>query len=585
MRLARNLAAAVIACMAACSSTHTQPDADAGTLPSARGPAGIYAYVVVEDYMARPADQSQSNVDAYLSGIYASLLANPAVAGLDMRVHWATLNPEDPATSSPYAWDSLDLAFAAVAQWNADNPTARPKNIHLNLIPGFESPAWLFDHMTSCDPPVVPTTPFVPPGPASPSGAQPCDYSYFLETEGVAPPYASRPLPMPWSPTYVAYWRGFLGAVAARYGKNPTFVSIAIGGPTASSTEMIMPHDANIDPSTMKAPYATQWQSDLVHWNYLFATHDAQNPDYQNSDQAFIDGWIAAVDMYGAVFDDVTLVATTGDGLPDFSASSSTIPSALQPACTDPDMDCAAQATILAHFLDPTVDVNDAKAVEEEGFGAMDAYVDIDFDGAVVKWLAKATGGANPTLGGAPVSPVLGGLEEGTSFSVREMAMGCLKTAECPDAEAPSERCVEPCSASSCPVTLDCTQPDSGAAPSAEQTLYNMLQAYFDRTPYGDAFGMTLDTAHLNFFQLYAPDIFFAQGMEGCTSTNFVDQQNDAGADAGLTACTLPNPGSTIVTASGVVFSTDQQLLEQAESLLVQMASTPRRQSALDGGE
>jgi hypothetical protein len=35
------------------------------------------------------------------------------------------------------------------------------------------------------------------------------------------------------------------------------------------------------------------------------------------------------------------------------------------------------------------------------------------------------------------------------------------------------------------------------------------------------------------------------------------------------------NPGSTIVTANGVTYATDQQLLEQASGLILQMAEAP----------
>lgn len=531
--------------------------------------------------MARPVDQSQTNIDAYLAGLYASLVANPAIAGLDMNVHWATLNPNDPSTSTtPYDWDVLDLAFAAVDAWNTGHPASQAKTIQLNIVPGFESPSFIFDHMASCDPPFADGgTPFVPAPAASPPRGQPCDYSYFLQTEGTPQPYPSLRLPMPWSQTYVGYWRTFLTALAARYGDNPALVSVPIGGPTATSTEMIMPHDTNIDPSTMAQPYATQWQNDLVHWNYLFAAQYGENPAYQNSDQAFIDGWNVAIDMYGSIFKGITLIATTGDGLPIFappSSSAAQVPPSLLPECAVPDMECAAQANIIMHFLDPSVAGNDAKAIEGEGFIAAEINEDNDFNAKDMKWLTNATSGMNPALGGCTVSLILAGVEEGGSFSVKRMNVGCLAMSSCPDAEAPVARCAEPCSASSCMSTVDCAQADSGAAPSAEQSLYNLMQAYFNLTPVAGSFGVTPGPGPLNFLQLYADDIFYAQGMQGCVSTNFVAQENDAGTDAGLAACTVSNPGSPIVTASGTMFVTDQQLLEQAAGLIPQMAQTPQ---------
>jgi hypothetical protein len=317
-----------------------------------------------------------------------------------------------------------------------------------------------------------------------------------------------------------------------------------------------------------------------MHWNYLFAAEYGQSPGYQSSDQAFIDAWNAAIDMYSAIFRGITLIATTGDGLPDFSPASPlavTVPRSLQPECVDPDMDCGAQATIVSHFLDPAVGGSNAKAVEGEGFMAMSLFVKLDFDVTGLKWLAQATSGTNPVLNGgsAVVSRILCGVEDGTSFSTQEMSMGCLKTSSCPDAEAPTERCAEPCTAAGCTVTVNCAEGDSGAAPSAEQTLYNMMQAYFDQTPFAASFGMTAGQGLLNFYQIYAPDIFYAQGMQGCGSTNFVAQENDAGTDAGLPACTLADPGNTIVTANGATYTTDQQLLEQASGLILQMAEAP----------
>jgi hypothetical protein len=576
--------------VAACSRTPAGGAADAGDASdadgaphaSARGPAGVYAYFDTEAWFKRAAAQSQSNVDAYFAGMYASLLDNPAVAGLDMRVHWATLNPNDPATSpAPYAWDPLDLAFAAVGRWNAAHPGLSPKNIHLNIVPGFEAPDWIFDHMASCDPPDASLspdggTPFVPAPPATPPPGQPCDYSYFLEVEGTHAPYVSRRLPMPWSQTYVDDWRAFLVALAARYGSNPAFVSIAVGGPTATSTEMIMPNNPAIDPSTMGPPYATQWQSDLAHWNYLFATQYGTNPDYQNSNQAFIDAWNGAIDMYGAIFHDVTLVVTMGIGLPQFSpaaSSAATIPPALLPACPDPTMECGAHATVLAHFLDPSVAASDAKAVEEEGFFAGEPYFHIDFNAAATKWLTQASA----------LPPLLGGLEDTTTFSVREAAMGCLEFPTiCPAAQPPVQRCANSCSAASCKVSVSCADPTSGAGMSAEQALYNMLQAYFDGTAFGPTFGMSAGTGRLNFYQLYVPDIFYAQGMAGCTAADFVAQQVDAGSGA-LAACTKPPPGATIASAAGPTFVTDQVLLEQASALILQMAQTPVRATAAPG--
>ena len=87
---------------------------------------------------------------------------------------------------------------------------------------------------------------------------------------------------------------------------------------------------------------------------------------YLRTDQAFIDEWNAAIDMYAQIFSGVTLVATTGDGLPNFAGGAFTIPSAFSNDCTSaPDMDCAAETTILSQFVDSSVGGANAKATQE----------------------------------------------------------------------------------------------------------------------------------------------------------------------------------------------------------------------------
>ena len=110
-------------------------------------------------------------------------------------------------------------------------------------------------------------------------------------------------------------------------------------------------------------------------WVQLLAFHYAGMPAYQSSDQAFIDEWNAAIDMYGQVFSGVTLVATTGNGLPNFSGGGFTVPPVFLADCSSPNMDCAAETTILSHFMDPTVGGANAKATQTSGMEASRAGI------------------------------------------------------------------------------------------------------------------------------------------------------------------------------------------------------------------
>ena len=105
-------------------------------------------------------------------------------------------------------------------------------------------------------------------------------------------------------------------------------------------------------------------------WSQLLAFHYAGMAAYQNTDQAFIDEWENAIDMYGQIFGGMTLVATTGDGLPVFKGGNFTIPIALAGDCPNPAMDCAAVTTILTHLVEPTVGGANAKATQTSGMEA-----------------------------------------------------------------------------------------------------------------------------------------------------------------------------------------------------------------------
>ena len=193
-----------------------------------RRPRGIYA-VVAETRGNKAAD-------------FDALLSNPAVSGLAIRTFWSTLQPE----KSRYDFSSLEAAFAAAA--------AKHKTVQLILVPGFGTPSWVLDELSSCDD--VPSAAGEPakgrrggraaargqPSPSThtESAHAPCGKATFEVSEGRANG-EKQALPLPWNPTYKRYWKAFLTAVAARFGTNDAFVSIAVAGPTAESVEIILP--------------------------------------------------------------------------------------------------------------------------------------------------------------------------------------------------------------------------------------------------------------------------------------------------------------------------------------------------------
>jgi hypothetical protein len=372
-----------IAIVVAGLPVHTSPRQN--TPPSVRRPRGIYA-VVAE---ARAAGE---NVDLN------ALVNNSAVSGLAMRVFWSELQP----AKDKYDFSQLDAAFAAAA--------AKHKTIQLILVPGFGTPSWVLDEITMCE------TSETGSGSAgggrraargetrgetrrggtrggaaeTTTGAAPanCGKAMFEVSEGRANGQ-QQPLPLPWNPTYKSYWKAFLTAVAARYGSNEAFVSIAVAGPTAESVEIILPRSGN----------------QLERWAELLqgAYHDAS---YHRTDKAFVEEWDAAVTMYGEVFRNVTLVVTRGSGLLNFTKGQND----------------EAQAAIVNAFARHKVGSN-LKATQTSGMKACR-----ETNGGIK--------GVKEMASDSAFSPrVLGGAQFDTSFSKKPANEGCTASCEAASAE------------------------------------------------------------------------------------------------------------------------------------------------------
>ena len=365
--------------------------------PAPRRPRGIYAKVntaseISQQQKANPAI-TPAQLNAYFNNLYQDLLGNPAISGLVLQVHWDTVNPNPPAAANPYDWSYVDDAFNQASAWNVQNPAKAPKTIQLIVTPGFQSPQWVLDQIPTCD------GLFDFPVPQTPPST--CGKVTFV---GFGEEANGTEFPLPWNPFYKSSWKTFLTALAARYGLNPAFVSIAVGGPTAASEEMIVPTNSN---TPSQAQFGGILPNDM--WLLLLAFHYPGMQAYQKSDQAFIDEWNAAIDMYGQIFSGVTLVATTGSGLPT-SAAAVTIPSAFSADCGRSDMDCAAETTILSHFVDSTVGGANPKATQTSGVEAARTGL-LNLGLAGVKRLSQSTAQLTP-----PSAQILGGAQFNTSF-------------------------------------------------------------------------------------------------------------------------------------------------------------------------
>ena len=400
----------------------------------------------------------------------------------------------------------MDDAFGAAA--------AAGQTIQLVVPPGFsDADADCWRQIPSCD--GLFQTPVQNPS----SNCGKATFTGFVEGGG------TRELPMPWDPVYKGAWQTFLTALAAQYGANPAFVSIAVAGPTASSEEMILPDNAN-------TPAQAQFGGILPNamWLKLLAFHYPGMAAYKRSDQAFIDEWEAAIDMYGEIFSGVTLVATTGSGLPNLAATGYTVPNGFSGDCPNPDMDCAAETTILAYFGNANAGGANAKATQEDGLEAARGGVS-NLGVAGIKFVSLMTAQLP-----APAAQILGGAQFNSSFANFTLQEGCFSKFP-PDASDTPAGCsipktctVQGCIPAAC-IPQACLAPGVMQADLAgyatlskvpandlitpEQAEYNVLNKYFDGTPAGPSFAATQGEAPLNYLQIYSADILYATAHAG----------------------------------------------------------------------
>jgi hypothetical protein len=386
-----------------------------------RVPKGIYTNFILGDVInqaqtaAYPNIQLNKNLpqypnpaftpdptDAVLISYFTTLLNNPAISGLAPQIAWDTLN----TGKGVYTWNALDDVFTAVGQWNNAHRFLPPKTIQLILNAGFSTPPYVFSDIDtsvcgagaspcpqagSCDglfmSPLLPVSPM-------------CGYTtLFYEVEAGAP--NQRVLPMPWNEVYKTEFGTFLTELNQHLQTEPSssaFVSIAMSGPTASSTEMILPSNGDqtfpvngvsnnglislsttpplpaLPPGESPAPGITADEA----WDALVVNFYGKGSGFEYTDLPFINEWINAINLYSGIFSDITLcLITTTDGLPGFPAAPAAqlIPApGFSSDCgimtQDHEQKCSAVTQVLYDFVNPTVGGNNAKAVFEAGMTA-----------------------------------------------------------------------------------------------------------------------------------------------------------------------------------------------------------------------
>jgi hypothetical protein len=551
---------------------------DASSKLKIRTPKGIYAYVLVDDLDAAAQAESvrtgKSKKDLLIN-YFRFMLSQQEVAGVLFAASWGLLNPNDPAgsstfdcTSSAYDCTSLDAAFEAIEKVPA-------KKLQLNVTAGFNSPPWLFQPLSASGPPGpgylascdgLFTNPPIP-------TSQSCGYTdIFIQTE-VSSPGPAR-LPLPWSKTYQDKWKEFtqrLWWYINTKGWQQHVVSVALAGPTATSSEIMLPNDVSqgtgLQVASLPAGYATNSGIDFSSaWNCLLANNYGVDSSYLNSNRAFVEAWATAIDMFGEVFSEVTLVVTTANGLPEFEWGKTSVagcnltgiklPTKSTPGYAkllkaspvfEPDcgrkplrpMDCAAEAAILAYFAEPPVGGPNAKATQENALSASDDVVPTlrSLSNASVKWLAKVTEGglfiaSSPPLFVSIDAPLVSRMLGGLQF--QHMAADSNKTAAMGCPQGACGTMIDMCAKKQFS-TSDCHLLD--AAAPVERALLNSLKIFFAGTSGAGAstfgapdkianndFPTPVKGARLDYLQIWAGDIKYAAGYGHCVDKEIMTE-------------------------------------------------------------
>jgi len=239
------------------------------------------------------------DLHTYLQKIYKELLKNTAVAGLALGAHWCLIAITRDGVND---WSYLDEAFAAA--------TNAKKNVQLLITPGVDSPSWLFLGSQSCDPVIEAAAP----NPAY----HDCEWVTFKTLPESVQHHDSMTLPLPFSPIYSGWWKGFLKELNNQYGGNSkyssAFVSISVAGPVSVSSEMILPTTANHSQFEDKPelPVDTGWEY-LIDTIFPSTLPGSQGEYHGIWGQAFIDAWKQTILNY-EIFSGVTLTLTPDDG-------------------------------------------------------------------------------------------------------------------------------------------------------------------------------------------------------------------------------------------------------------------------------
>jgi len=140
-----------------------------------------------------------------------SILTNPNIDGIAIRLGWSAAEPSD----GVFNWSGVDALIAQVTPYD--------KKVSINLAAGWKAPAWLYSE-----------------------GAQGFD---FIWDKPWGPAYCTRvTTPVPWDPVFLAKWEDLVAAFGAKYGSNPAVTHVKLTGINYETGDTLLPSNDATNP-------------------------------------------------------------------------------------------------------------------------------------------------------------------------------------------------------------------------------------------------------------------------------------------------------------------------------------------------
>jgi hypothetical protein len=83
-----------------------------------RVPLGIYAKddisIDIANRQAKGESIKPAALNDYFVNLYQLVMKDPSISGLEIQIHWNTVNPNPPGANGDYVWDYLGDAFSQV---------------------------------------------------------------------------------------------------------------------------------------------------------------------------------------------------------------------------------------------------------------------------------------------------------------------------------------------------------------------------------------------------------------------------------------------------------------------------------------